>query len=518
MALSRAWRCHTTPSAANMVAVRGWQRSPSPRSLARGQRAILVRTMQNPSTQPQPEETSEQGKDKRLFAPATPPIAPSYSPRPPCRPLARAPVWLVPLCLLALAAYRAFRIAGLISTYAVNIPYLDEWDFLPFHGESWVQLFFHQHGPHREGLGLVWQVAMLSLTGWQDKTVAYLMILLLGLATLLALLLTRLITGRLTLADSMLVVLLLTPAQWELIFVIPHAAHSFMPLVFLLAACLAWWLPRRPARYTAVLILNFLATFTGFGFFLAPLTLLLFVAEAIRHRDRLAFLGIAAAAGTLTAFFLGWHFDPANPRFGHVHPALTEYLKYAALVTAHAIGGRGNALSVGIGAVLLLALLTVAVRQGMCLLRTDAPEPRCLFLLPAFTLLFVFNCAYGRASISLGGALASRYVTLVLPGLVALFLCLRLAKPPRIRRYAPWLVLALLYLPCTLLLASDRSTMAALSKGKVLWVQAYRQTGDIDRTDHTAHFKIHPNPAATHLKEKLDFLQRHGYECFARSG
>jgi len=67
--------------------------------------------------------------------------------------------------------YRLFRF---ISEYGVNVLYYDQWDFLTplFDGRgSLLTLFSWQHGPHREGLGLVLDAFLYPATNWNTRAV-----------------------------------------------------------------------------------------------------------------------------------------------------------------------------------------------------------------------------------------------------------------------------------------------------------------------------------------------------------
>ena len=67
----------------------------------------------------------------------------------------------------------AVRLALFIDRYAVNLLYLDEWDFLPglFDGADAWTLFRWQHGLQRQGLGNLITAVVLEQTGWNGKAV-----------------------------------------------------------------------------------------------------------------------------------------------------------------------------------------------------------------------------------------------------------------------------------------------------------------------------------------------------------
>ena len=58
----------------------------------------------------------------------------------------------------AFAVLLTFRFFSVISRYSVNLLFGDQWDFLSSffdHDPTFIELFFWQHGPHREGVGLL---------------------------------------------------------------------------------------------------------------------------------------------------------------------------------------------------------------------------------------------------------------------------------------------------------------------------------------------------------------------------
>jgi hypothetical protein len=56
-----------------------------------------------------------------------------------------------------------------------------------------------------------------------------------------------------------------------------------------------------------------------------------------------------------------------------------------------------------------------------------------------------------------------------------------------------------------------------LCQGKQRWREAYLQTGDIRSADRLSGFEIHPNPQATRLQEKLDYLKEHQLNLYGNA-
>src|ERR1700682_6316044 len=88
----------------------------------------------------------------------------------PSIPLWSRAIQLRPWLLVSIAfVFYAGRMFQLISRYAVNVFFADQWDFNDvtfFQRHSLWQMFDRQHGPHRQGLGGVFEKLVDSLFGW----------------------------------------------------------------------------------------------------------------------------------------------------------------------------------------------------------------------------------------------------------------------------------------------------------------------------------------------------------------
>ncbi|HTO08625.1 MAG TPA: hypothetical protein VMR86_16370, partial [Myxococcota bacterium] len=171
-----------------------------------------------------------------------------------------------------------FRLFRLIADWAVNLFFWDQWDFntvtLFERGDLW-QMFDWQHGPHRQGVGALLQVAVEPLYRWSSRGEAFTAGAIVAGAALGALYLEKRLMGRLSYAASIIPISFLGPAQYESLWVMPNFSHGPLPLLLLVVYCLAWTVRRTALRYSLVLLVSFLTTYTGFGFFVGALTPLL---------------------------------------------------------------------------------------------------------------------------------------------------------------------------------------------------------------------------------------------------
>ena len=97
----------------------------------------------------------------------------------------------------------SFRILNYIDDFAVNILYWDQWDFNQglFSDYSLTDLFLQQHGPHRQGLGALVIKLVSNLTNWSSRAESFTIGIILIIAGLSALFLTKMWNGRLKAQD-----------------------------------------------------------------------------------------------------------------------------------------------------------------------------------------------------------------------------------------------------------------------------------------------------------------------------
>ncbi len=96
------------------------------------------------------------------------------------------------LTVLTSVVVLGIRFLTFISDYAVNVLFYDQWDFLGlfFKGNPGLApLFLYQHGPHREGLGLVVDSFLYPATRWNTRAESFFIGGCIFAATLVALLL-----------------------------------------------------------------------------------------------------------------------------------------------------------------------------------------------------------------------------------------------------------------------------------------------------------------------------------------
>jgi len=421
------------------------------------------------------------------------------------------------------------RLLSFTLSHAVNLLYWDQWDFWTplFERASLWRTFTWQLGAPRLGVGLVVTSALAGLTRWDARAQALAMVAIVAAAALAALWLKRALLGRLAVTDAVIPILFLSVAQHETLLGATDLSHGPFPLLLAVLICLAWLHPDRRVRYGLVLVLNFLAIYTAFGFFMGlitPALLALDAAAAARAGRRSEAVGAAVACAvailSLASFFVGYTFAPGVEGFRFPYGRPLAYPWYAALMFANVFGLKardGLAASVaGVGLVLFVAAVLAAqlgrlVRAG----EGEARTSRSIVILAGFSLLFAAGAAVGRVHLGDETAASSRYYLYLLTGVLALYLHLL-----GVRRAAPrrWGLAVLL--PASVVAGFhttrlDRDTINHVTNGKAAWRVCYLRTADIAGCDAATDFLVYPKSGEAVLKAKLDYLERNRLDLYA---
>ena len=414
-----------------------------------------------------------------------------------------------------------------VSRYAVNLMYGDQWAIYQpqFQGQGWWASFFFQHGPHREGLGMILARFLANLSGWNSRWDAFAALSLLLAAAVLAVALARRFGAlRHPLLAAGLPLLFLNVHQYE-VFVGPvNLSHGSMPVLLVIVCSLAWFIRDPLPRHLVIGTVTVLATFTGFGIFLGVVSPVLVGFEAgqagrkgKRAEAGFALLDLAIIGLGWVVFAHGYKFQPAVDGFRFPYEQPAEYLVFVGRMLGNFAGLpvlSGAELLVGLG--LAAALLGLALYHGTrCLRRTVAAEPRSavLFSLASFTLLFCANCAVGRVFTGVTAPLAPRYVTLLIPGMLALYLQL-VALADRRAGYLAALVALSLLVPTTAFLQPFESVGTRwYADGRTAWKAAYLRTGSEGEANRAAGFSIYP----VSVEPQLRYLRAHHLNLYRDS-
>lgn len=436
------------------------------------------------------------------------------------------PFFVLGVCLLL-----AVRLFLQVSRNAVNIFFSDQWAFEDatlFQKHTLWEIFRWRHGAHRLGVGGLLSHFLEPHFQWNSRDEAFLATAIVAIAALCAVYLKTRLWGPICLFDLVIPAIFLTPAQYESLWVTPEYSHGPLPLLLLVLYCLDLTCEREAARYTLILILNFLAIYTGYGLLIGLITPVWLIAEyyskqAAQQPARMAILAFLISVLSLGSFLIGYvpesFADCASP----APRSPVTYFTFFLGMLAHNFGARGpQIISIPIGMAALSAMIYVLVAFGKGFKGSKELGPKELIpaVLVAFCLIFCVATAYGRACMGSHLAFESRYTNYLAPGILGLYLYF-LGYREGHRQWkgtlVPGFFVALVIwggLPTN---PSDRYAMQKYHDIKTNWRNCYLETEEIRQCDQEAGFWIYPAPKIIGLKAKLEYLKQNRLNLYSDS-
>lgn len=426
--------------------------------------------------------------------------------------------------VVAFSLILGFRFFRFIAHYSVNVLYWDQWDFLASfftRKPGLTELFFWQHGPHRQGLGLVADKFLYPLTDWNVRAETFMIGECIFVAMAVALRIKTLLFGPLQYSDVLIPAIFLTLVQHETFDGAPDPGYSSFPILLLMFYGLALQLGNYKLKYGLVLLFNILLIYTGMGVFAGLITIGFFAAQCHLSIRRIigtpitaSLTGLVIACASLASFFI--HFEFIGATDCPKPPMIWEYPWFVAILFSSFGGVRSPLVLVtalGIAVLLLAAWISFVVVR-----RAGNPDTKSrqvaltIMVMLGFSLAFSVFASPGRVCAGLpDAAQTSRYATLLIPAFLGIYFYLLTVRGNVLRRIAlVWFALFLTPGHVHIARMADR-----FADGKRAWTDCYRRTESIRYCDSTTHFKIYPEPEATHLKEKLNFLKEHKLNLFA---
>ena len=430
--------------------------------------------------------------------------------------------WTV-VSILLIAAITTYRHFALIHYHAVNLLYWDQWGYFDplFIGKRWWELFRWQHGPWRQGAGIL-SYLLAEQTNWDSRTESFFIGVLVWLAMLAALWLKRRLFGKLTAYDVIIPLIVLTPTQFQTYAGAVSSAPTAFPMLLIVLCCLAWTVESKIWRNLLVLLFNFLLVNTGYGLFVGGITLTLFAIECWRCRSRRGDLIASIAClivSALTAFnfLIDYDLEHFSGSVGHHVSRLWDYPLFAALMLGRFVRPYPNriawftypAMAFGLG-LLLLSVTALFIHLRRLLNREFAERQINLvtLILIGYGLLFVANAAVGRAGMGLNGSQSSRFVTLLIPGFLGFYFHLLTLKSNSLRQ-ASLIVFLLLMLPGHLPLGlGDSHPASSFSRGKKAWKECFLQTENVSKCDEQTGFAVVPSFGHETFRKRIEFMKQ----------
>ena len=433
------------------------------------------------------------------------------------------------------------RLFRLISRYAVNIFFWDEWDLKAvtlFQRNSLWQMFNWQHGWHRLGLGAWIEKLVDPPLHWSSRSESFVLGVIITCAAICALWLKVRISGKLSIFDVVIPAIFFSPAQWETLYMTPIFSQGPLPFLLVVLYGLAFTCDRNTFRYSLLLTINFLTIFTGFGIFLGVLTPVLlslhYWAQAPAKRFPRPYFVVSLL---LSLASLGWFFSGYIPTAGigcyaqFQQSSVTGYVGFLALIAANffALTGRGF-LPVAVGltvfsAILISLLSAIALLLARGLNDVSQSQNARQILITAFTGVSLASCmviAYVRLCAGLQAAEAPRYTVYLQIGVLGLYFQLSGIRRSLSRRLLMTVLTASALIAC---LQTNRQAMVRIRDGKQRWKACYLQTENIERCNQDLGFLIYPLPGQAKrldekrqrlsLDEKLEYLKKHRLNLYS---
>jgi hypothetical protein len=410
------------------------------------------------------------------------------------------------------AGFLIVRTFFLINKYSVNVLWWDNFNyyFVLAGRRNYWQRFTAQLGPHREGFGLLLSSVIAPLSRWSIRAEAFAIGTILTLALIACLVLKARALGKLAWYDLIfLSSLFLSPKQYELWTITVNSSHSALPLLFLMLYCLCWTMRDRGLKEGLILSINFLAIFTGFGFFLGVITPVVF---ALRKNIR----AVAISVASLALFFVGYKFDPANSTFRFLDPQMIKLPYVVALGLSHYFNFLAIPFNEIFGYGMSILLVVCFVAQARSAFRGDVRGivTACLI---GFSILFTVGAVEGRISLSLNCLMVSRYVPLFTPAFVGAYFTIQKLSKPLLRALAIVAAIGMALYPAVVVYTDDKEGMEFMRYDKLKWIAAYHLSGNLDEADGAVSKPIYPHPRPSDLPEKIQYLRDNYLNFFTMS-
>ncbi|KAB8143369.1 hypothetical protein F8S13_10145 [Chloroflexia bacterium SDU3-3] len=432
--------------------------------------------------------------------------------------------------LLSVLLLTAFRLYLFVNQYAVNILFWDQWDFYDpiFNQESLLTLFDRQHGPHKQGLGFIITKYLNDITHWNSRSDSFFIASVVLVAAICFIFLKVRTVKSLHITDFIIPALILNLNQFETFVGTPNVSHSAFALFLISLYALSWTIPNIHLKFIAIVFINFLLIFSGFGFFMGlftPLLLILMIINKFIRKDHSSFhvyfISLFLCFLSLFSFFAKYNIEQGIGCLAAPESNLGNYVLFVGLMLVHINGTTISALGVAaqiFGFILLLLFIATIIYHGLILLRNDISQHTSsiiILALTSFSMIFALNVSLGRFCME-GAAEASRYVTLLLPGFLGMYLhLLQINVAPPIKHTAVG-IYCLFLLPCLIFPFNfnDDLPVNFYAKGKEKWKACYLVLENAEDCDKASGFPIYPNNANTRLDYKLNYLKSNNLNLF----
>lgn len=333
--------------------------------------------------------------------------------------------------ITSILALRMFRF---VNDLAVNLLFSDHWTYLKplFEEQGLWSWFTHQHGPHRQGLGLVISGLIMNFSNWNTNIDSQSMVITLTITSLILLSLSIRLQGRLYYSDIIIPVLVLSPLHYETIITAPNSSHSIFPLLLIAIAAHTFVGQTNFYKILAQVFIGFLLLFTGFGIFAGILLLLTVIFSSIKglinnDSNITNLFLIFASIISIAVFLFEYKIPVSGAEFSLNAPTTVLHLKFMAYHWSGLFQIREPyAFSVGL-ILLAITIVTTSYLIIKSLSGLNSIEKISLFFLTA-SLSYSLMLTIGRIETTANFAQGSRYMALLVPAAIAGRLLLQFNK------------------------------------------------------------------------------------------
>lgn len=399
--------------------------------------------------------------------------------------------------------------------YSSNILFWDQWDFYNgiFSNKSWLTLFLSQLGPHRMGIGLIITKIIATISKWDTKYESYFISVLIIFATILALTLKKKIFSHFSIYDVVIPVIFLNLFQYESIIGTPDISLSALPLFLVILYCLSLGIKKVILKYAVILFINIIIIYSGFGLFLGFITPIIILLDLIKSKTKIlikiSFLIISLIS--LCLFFVNYRFEPAADCFVFPHPLPLLYFDFMVRMVNSFLGFHDINIS---SYILFMVFVIVFLKIAIFLITSKSYNKYIpIFVLLLFSFIFLVFTAIGRVCMSPAQAHVSRYVTYLIPLYFGIYLYINTLKNKN-------LILSIFVFVIVFFSITNSENInpgLQFYSKKEAWKKCYIKYEDIEKCNIVTDSKIYPQPSATKLQWKLNYLKEHKLNLYKES-
>lgn len=433
------------------------------------------------------------------------------------------------ILLMAVFAGFAYRLILIIDKYSVNILFWDQWDFYTglFKGSSYWELFRWIHAPHRMGIGYFYIKILTYLSDWDSKWDSYGIVFILAIACVAAIYLKFRLFGKISYTDTVIPLIFLNLGQYEIFLITPNPSLNAIPLLLVILYAIALTINQRLFRNVTILVLNFIAIYTGFAIFLGLLTPVYFFIYLFKDGLRSKYysiyyiLFIILSLLSFYSFFVNYSFASAVDCFKFPHERPMEYFYFITHMLNNYLGNSDPDSFKFLLTIFFLSymIFRIVYTNIEVLIRSYSENVKfkksfSILLLLSFSALFALNSAIGR--VCLGYEVASRssrYIPFLTPFFLSIYFAILLTKQ-YILKYM--ILLIYIYLILSNEIFSLKRNLGGIENQfirKNNWKECYLKYENITYCD-SMHEPVYPVPGATDLQGKLNFLKEKKLNLF----